>query len=382
MAGKRKGLGKGLGAYFGDDLMMASTSENSAVVSRETKRKAKAADKAEEAGKDTEKDTGKSEKAENGKAVKAEKVEKAAKAGKKAAVAGNSREVSEKVDGKTTESASAGAGEEDKETTVSVLSLSLIEPNREQPRKVFDEEQLRELAESMKKYGVLQPLLVQKRQGYYEIVAGERRWRAAQMAGLREVPVLVRDYTRQKSMEVALIENLQRQDLNPVEEAMAYQQLMEEFRLTQEEIAEKVSKSRAAITNTIRLLKLDARVLDMLIEGKISSGHARALLALEKGDVQVEAAKKIEAEGLSVRDVEKMVKRLAKPVKEKEKEKEPEEEKRDDSFIYRDLEDRMKSIMGTKVSINKKDKNKGRIEIEYYSSAELERIVELIESIQ
>lgn len=351
MAGKRKGLGKGLGAYFGDDLMMASTSENSAVVSRETKRKAKTADKGEEAG-------------------------------KKAAAAGNSREVSEKMDGKTTESASAGAGEEDKQTTVSVLSLSLIEPNREQPRKVFDEEQLRELAESMKKYGVLQPLLVQKRQGYYEIVAGERRWRAAQMAGLREVPVLVRDYTRQKSMEVALIENLQRQDLNPVEEAMAYQQLMEEFRLTQEEIAEKVSKSRAAITNTIRLLKLDARVLDMLIEGKISSGHARALLALEKGDVQVEAAKKIEAEGLSVRDVEKMVKRLTKPVKEKEKEKEPEEEKRDDSFIYRDLEDRMKSIMGTKVSINKKDKNKGRIEIEYYSAAELERIVELIESIQ
>lgn len=381
MAGKRKGLGKGLGAYFGDDLMMTSTLENSAVVSRETKKKANTTDKADRA-EETAKNAGEGEKVENEKAVKAEKAEKTAKAGKKAASVRNSKESSEKVDEKTTESASAGASEEDKETTVSVLSLSLIEPNREQPRKVFDEEQLRELAESMKKYGVLQPLLVQKRQGYYEIVAGERRWRAAQMAGLREVPVLVRDYTRQKSMEVALIENLQRQDLNPVEEAMAYQQLMEEFRLTQEEIAEKVSKSRAAITNTIRLLKLDARVLDMLIEGKISSGHARALLALEKGDMQVEAAKKIEAEGLSVRDVEKMVKRLTKPVKEKEKEKEPEEEKRDDSFIYRALEDRMKSIMGTKVSINKKDKNKGRIEIEYYSAEELERIVELIESIQ
>lgn len=324
MAGKRKGLGKGLGAYFGDDLLMQSTEKAAENVSRETMKNA-----------------------------------------------GLNFLISDKGRRGEVQKDSSESGE-------TMLKLNSIQPNVSQPRKNFEEEALKELAESMKQYGVLQPLLVQKKEGYYEIIAGERRWRAAQMAGLKEVPVVIRDYDRQKAMEIALIENVQRADLNPVEEGMAYRQLIEEFHLTQEEIATKVAKSRAAVTNMLRLLKLDERVLQMLAAGTLSTGHARALLALEDGDLQFELAQKILEEGLSVREVEKLVKKLTKPPKEKKEEK-PE---RDDSFVYRHLEDRMKSIMGTKVSINKKDKNKGRIEIEYYSAEELERIVELIESIQ
>ena len=213
---------------------------------------------------------------------------------------------------------------------------------------------------------------------HYEIVAGERRWRAAKEAGLREVPVVIKEYTKQQAMEIALIENVQREDLNPIEEAQAYQQLMQEFELTQEEIAERVSRSRTAITNCMRLLKLDKRVQDMLIQGQLSSGHARALLALENQDAQYQIGLKIIDQRLSVREVEKLVKLLGKP---KNQEK-PKEEEKDLSFIFKDLEERMKQVMGTKVIINKKDRNKGRIEIEYYSEAELERIVELIESIK
>ena len=219
--------------------------------------------------------------------------------------------------------------------------------------------------------------MVQKNGENYEIIAGERRWRAAKEAGLKEVPVVIKEYTRQQAMEIALIENVQREDLNPIEEAQAYQQLMQEFELTQEEIAERVSRSRTAITNCMRLLKLDKRVQDMLIQGQLSSGHARALLALENGDSQYQIALKIVDQRLSVREVEKLVKLLGKP----KKEEKPKEEDRDLSFIFEDLEERMKQVMGTKVIINKKDRNKGRIEIEYYSEAELERIVELIESI-
>lgn len=258
------------------------------------------------------------------------------------------------------------------------LKISLIEPNREQPRKEFDPEELEELAESIRNYGVLQPIMVQKQGELYEIIAGERRWRAAKIAGLKEVPVIIRDFDRQKKMEVSLIENVQRSDLNPIEEAMAYRQLIDEFGLKQEEIAERVSKNRATIANSLRLLRLDARVQDFLIQGVISNGHARALLALEDLEQQYAAAELIVKNGLSVREVEKLVKALLKPAKEKETEK----EERDLSFIFQDLEERMKSIMGTKVMIHRKDKSKGRIEIEYYSEAELERIVELIESIR
>lgn len=260
-----------------------------------------------------------------------------------------------------------------------MIKMSQIEPNAEQPRKDFAEEQLRELADSIQKYGVLQPLLVQKKGKYYEIIAGERRWRAAKMAGLKEVPVVIREYNKQQTMEIALIENLQREDLNPIEEAMAYRQLMEEFDLKQEEIAARVSKNRSTITNSMRLLKLDQRVQDMLIQNQISGGHARTLLGLENQDQQYQAALKIIAEKLSVRDVEKMVKLLNSPQKKKEK---PAKEDEAFQLIFQNMEERMKTVMGTKVVINRKDKNKGRIEIEYYSPAELERIVELIESMR
>lgn len=258
------------------------------------------------------------------------------------------------------------------------LKISLIEPNGTQPRKKFDEEGLQELASSIKEFGVLQPLLVQKKGEHYEIIAGERRWRAAKLAGLVEVPVLIREYDRQQTMEVALIENVQRSDLNPIEEALAYQRLIQEFELTQEEIANRVSKNRATITNSMRLLKLDQRVQQMLIESQISSGHARALLGLEDGEKQYQTAKKIIQENLSVRDVEKLVKLLNRPEKEKKKP----ENGPDINLIYRQIEDKLKTIMGTKVVINRKDKNKGRIEIEYYSQEELERLIELMESVR
>lgn len=258
------------------------------------------------------------------------------------------------------------------------LKLSSIEPNSHQPRKEFKEEALMELAESMKEYGVLQPLLVQKKGDIYEIIAGERRWRAAKLAGLKEVPVVIREYTKQQSMEIALIENVQRENLNAIEEARAYQRLMQEFGLKQEEIAVRVAKNRVTITNSMRLLKLDERVQEMLIQNQISGGHARALLAVDAPDLQFQLANKIIAENLSVREVEKLVKSLSK----KKEPKEKTEEAESIALIFRELEERMKTAMGTKVSINRKDKNKGRVEIEYYSEAELERIVELIESIR
>ena len=257
------------------------------------------------------------------------------------------------------------------------IKLSLIEPNNEQPRKNFDEEALTELAESVRQYGVLQPLLVQKKGAHYEIIAGERRWRAAKLAGLTEVPVLVREYDRQQSMEVALIENVQRADLNPIEEAQAYQKLIEAFGLTQEEIAARVSRNRTTITNTMRLLKLDDRVQKMLTDGQLTNGHARALLGLEEKERQYQAALKTVREGLNVRDVEKLVRKMNKPEQKKQKP----ESGPDVELLYHQIEEKLKSIMGTKVVINRKDKNKGRIEIEYYSQEELERLVDLIQSL-
>lgn len=280
-----------------------------------------------------------------------------------------------KTSGSSVKTAKAEKTEEQKEITV---KLSKIEPNRDQPRKDFNEEQLQELADSIKKYGVLQPLLVQKKESGFEIVAGERRWRAAKLAGLKEVPVVIREYSPQQAMEIALIENVQREDLNPIEEALAYQRLMQEFQLKQEEIAERVSKNRSTITNSMRLLNLTREVRQMLVENRITSGHARALLGVEDPKLQLELAQKIEQNRLSVREVEKAVKLLGK--EKKEKKKKPNDEALE--LIFRDLEERMKTAMGTKVNISRKDKNKGRIEIEYYSESELERIVELIESIR
>lgn len=250
------------------------------------------------------------------------------------------------------------------------LNINEVEPNREQPRKNFNEDALQELSESIKQHGIIQPIVVTKKDDYYQIIAGERRWRAAKLAKLKEVPVIIKDYTPEEVMEIALIENIQREDLNPVEEALAYQNLIEEYKLKQDEVAERVSKSRTAITNSIRLLKLDKRILDMLVDEQISSGHARTLLAVSDKEEQYNLAMKIFDERLSVRETEKIVKSMSKPKKVKEK------EKIENDFIYRDLENQLRDIIGTKVTINPKTNKKGKIEIEYYSQEELEKIVE------
>lgn len=290
------------------------------------------------------------------------------------------KENKEETEKKAKAKAEAKAAEKmDEKGRILMLKLDLVQPNKEQPRKTFDEEKINELAESIKNYGVLQPLLVQKNDSFYEIIAGERRWRAAKAAGLKEVPAVLKEYSKQEAMEISLIENVQRADLNPIEEALGYKQLIDEFGLTQEEIAVRVAKSRTVITNTMRLLKLDEQIQNMLVQGVITSGHARALLSLEDTQMQLKAAKEILDKKLSVRETERLVKRLQKEASGEKKE----EKKKNETLalIYQDLEDRMKSVMGTKVSIHNKDKNKGRIEIEYYSEAELERIVEMIESI-
>lgn len=257
-----------------------------------------------------------------------------------------------------------------------LVKISKVEPNREQPRKHFDEDALLELSESIKQYGILQPLLVSDKKDYYEIVAGERRWRAAKMAGLKEVPVLVKEFSTQEIVEISLIENIQREDLNPVEEAMAYKRLIDEFNLKQDEIAERISKSRTAITNSLRLLKLDSRVQQMMVDEMISAGHARAILGIEDKEKQYSVAMKVFDEKLSVRETEKMVKQIANPSTKKEKVSNPAED-----AIYESLEEKMKGITGTKVFIHRKKNNKGKIEIEYYSRDDLERIIDLFESI-
>ena len=257
------------------------------------------------------------------------------------------------------------------------LDIHEIEPRKDQPRRIFEEDSLQELADSIKQYGIIQPLVVQKRDELYEIIAGERRWRAARMAGVKKVPVIIREYSKQEIAEISLIENIQREDLNPIEEARAYQTLIQEFHLKQDELAEKVCKSRTAITNTMRLLKLDNRVQQMIMDDIISSGHGRTLLAIEDFELQYTLAAKIMDEKLSVRETEKLVKKLL-----KEKPKKEEKTKVENDFIFRDLEEKMKTIIGTKVAINRKKDGKGKIEIEYYSDEELERIVEMLIGIQ
>ena len=394
----KRGLGKGLGAFFGEEV--TTTKENAAEkVSRSERKEHLMANQG--TAKNTEKngtvaksDSGNAAKTAGNTAVSTDPSQK-----NNSRTAGNSEpiivekvvekivekpveKIVEKIVEKPVEKIVEKVVEKPVEKIVEkpveqTLKLNLIEPNNEQPRKNFDEESLQELADSIKQYGILQPLIVQKKGNHYEIIAGERRWRAAKLAGITDVPVLIREYDKQQTMEIALIENVQRADLNPIEEAQAFQQLIQEFHLTQEEIANRVSKNRATITNSMRLLKLDSRVQDMLAEGKISSGHARALLGLEDRERQYQVAVKIIEEKLSVRDVEKLVKMMNRPPKEKKPEKGP-----DIDLIYRQVEDKLKSIMGTKVVINQKDKNKGRIEIEYYSQEELERLIELMESLK
>lgn len=269
--------------------------------------------------------------------------------------------------------------EEKTEGAVCMIKMAQIEPNRKQPRKQFDEDGLLELAESIKQFGILQPLLVQKKDNYYEIIAGERRWRASKMAGIKEVPAIIKDFSEQETVEISLIENIQRENLNPIEEAAAYKRLMEEFHLKQDTIAERVAKSRTAVTNAMRLLKLDERVQQMLIEEMLSTGHARALLAIENKEEQHAIAVRVFDEKLSVRETEKLVRELLNPPKE------PEKKKKDTAaqdLVYERLEEKIKGIIGSKVAIRRKNNDKGRIEIEYYSQDELERIVELLETIR
>lgn len=254
-----------------------------------------------------------------------------------------------------------------------LVKITMVEPNREQPRKTFDEDALNELAESIKQFGLLQPILVQDRKDHYEIIAGERRWRAAKIAGLKEVPVIIKNLTEQEIVEISLIENIQRENLNPIEEALAYKKLLNEFHLKQEEVAERVSKSRTAVTNSMRLLKLEDEVQKMVVDELITTGHARALLGIEDGEQQIACAKKIVDEKLSVRDIEKLVKNMNKPAKEK---KAPKDKSVD--FIYQDIEEKLKLSLGTKVSVTAKENGAGKIEIEFYSNDDLDRLLEIL----
>lgn len=283
------------------------------------------------------------------------------------------KSTSEKAESKKTE-------DKDLYKDAVMMDIQKVEPNREQPRKNFDEDALLELSDSIKQFGVLQPLLVQDKKDYYEIIAGERRWRAAKMAKLKEIPVIIKNLTEQEIVEISLIENIQREDLNPIEEAVAYKRLLNEFNLKQDEVAERVSKSRTAVTNSMRLLKLSDKVQQMVIDDMISTGHARALLGIENPDKQYSIAQKIFDEKISVRETEKLVKKL-----QKEKDIVPAKDNPIDpklEIIYQDLEEKLKTILGTKVVINKKDARKGKIEIDYYSPEELDRIVELFQSIK
>lgn len=278
--------------------------------------------------------------------------------------------ISEKFDTETVNNETTDVSRE------TFVKLTQVEPNNGQPRRNFNEDSLQELADSIKQHGIIEPLIVQRKGNVYKIIAGERRWRAARIAGLKEIPVILKEYTDQEVFEIALIENIQREDLNPIEEALAYKKLIDEFGLKQDDVANRVGKSRVAVTNSMRLLKLDERVQQMLVDDMLSGGHARALLSIIDVEQQYQTAMKVFDEKLSVRDTERLVKKLL--------EEKPEIVQKTDSssqVIYHDLEEKLKSIIGSKVVINRKANNKGKIEIEYYSTDELDRIVELINRI-
>ena len=384
----KKGLGKGIDSLFDQNISSASKNSNQ---KKSDKANSKAKETAEETTKETVKEktneatnitTGQTTKKTSEDATEKETDKTTDKNSSKTSVSRKTVQKktlteslnAEKKESKT-KSATAGKKNSDKEhieTGVIMLRIGEVEPNRDQPRKVFNEDKLHELADSIIQHGIIEPLIVVKRDDYYEIVAGERRWRASMMAGLTEVPVVIKDYTKQQVVEVALIENLQREDLNPIEEAKAYQQLIEEYNLKQDEVADKVSKSRTTITNSIRLLKLDDAVQDMLVAECITSGHARALLALDDKSLQYEIANKILDEKLSVRETEKLIKQVKNGTYGKKTVK---KKVFDNQEIYTSYEEKMKQSVGRKVTINRKDNSKGKIEIEYYSNDELDRIV-------
>ena len=388
----KKGLGKGIDSLFDQNISSASkNSKQKKSDKANSKAKETAKETAEETTKETVKEktneatnitTGQTTKKTSEDATEKETDKTTDKNSSKTSVSRKTVQEktlteslnAEKKESKT-KSATAGKKNSDKENIekgVIMLRIGEVEPNRDQPRKVFNEDKLHELADSITQHGIIEPLIVVKRDDYYEIVAGERRWRASMMAGLTEVPVVIKDYTKQQVVEVALIENLQREDLNPIEEAKAYQQLIEEYNLKQDEVADKVSKSRTTITNSIRLLKLDDAVQDMLVAECITSGHARALLALDDKSLQYEIANKILDEKLSVRETEKLIKQVKNGTYGKKTVK---KKVFDDQEIYTSYEEKMKQSVGSKVTINRKDNSKGKIEIEYYSNDELDRIV-------
>ena len=266
--------------------------------------------------------------------------------------------------------------EENTKGAETIVKITKVEPNRSQPRKNFDEDALQELADSIKQFGLLQPILVQDKGEYYEIIAGERRWRAAKLAGLKEVPVIIRNYSSQEIVEISLIEKIQREDLNPIEEAQAYKRLLTEFNLKQDEVAERVSKSRTAVTNSMRLLKLCDGVQQMIIDDMLSTGHARALIPIEDPELQLQLAQRIFDEKLSVREVEKLVKSILKPAEEKPKK---EEIPQSLMYIYQNIENKLKDKLSRKVAISPKGKNgSGKIEIEFYSNDDLEKLIEIL----
>lgn len=273
----------------------------------------------------------------------------------------------------TKESANTTIANDDKNTQETLVKITMVEPNRKQPRKNFDEDTLQELSDSIKQVGLIQPILVQDRKDHYEIIAGERRWRAAKIAGLKEIPVIIRNYSEQEVMEISLIENIQREDLNPIEEAQAFKRLLTEFNLKQDEVAERVAKSRTAVTNSLRLLKLGDRVQQMVIDDMISTGHARALLSIEDEEEQYLLAQRIFDEKLSVREVERLVKNLHKPEKIKKK-----TEDATIQAIYLDIEDKLKQRLSTKVSVISKGEGTGKIEIEFYNHEDLDRLLDMI----
>lgn len=276
--------------------------------------------------------------------------------------------------GNTGEALQNKTSQEPEEGQVKLVNITRIEPNRDQPRRSFDEEALEELSESIRQFGLLQPILVQDKKTYFEIVAGERRWRAAKKAGLKEIPVIIKELTEQEIVEISLIENIQRENLNPIEEAQAYKRLLTEFNLKQEEVAERVAKSRTAVTNSMRLLKLCVEVQKMVIDDQISTGHARALITLEDPQQQIEIARKVVDEKLSVRDVEKLVKNLNRPVKEKK----PVPVDESLEAVYQNIEENLKQRLSTKVNITPKGNGAGKIEIEFYSHDDLEKIMDLL----
>ena len=290
---------------------------------------------------------------------------------------GNSKGEAEEKIADTVKDINQPTDSSDKGESVLIMKISAVEPNRDQPRKSFREEGIEELASSIAQYGIIQPLLVQKRDDYYEIIAGERRWRAAMKAGLKEVPVIVKDYTSREAVEISLIENIQREDLNPIEEALAYDRLIQEFSMTQEQVAGRVSKSRSAVTNSLRLLKLEGDVRQMVISGELSEGHARTLLGIPNDETQRLLAERIVKDKLSVRDTEKLVKKLTSNVPKKVRARDYQKE-----AILNNLSEQLKIILGTKVSITEKGKNKGKIEIEFYSDDELNRIFEMLQSLR